>query len=188
MRLNVIQHAAILSAFALAGCSSGPSSLRIESSRGVIEPALQTAVYRFTDSNTADLYLSDFTPDVLVDRLAAGPAGDPGTILHLHVFLAPKAGRTPIDFTASNCTLTYAVFTGSSVGFYGGGGFMLPSDTLGDTSLSGRLRRATVRLVENQPGFTDRLGSAEVGGDIAAQRDDAFATQISAGLTRLLLQ
>jgi hypothetical protein len=177
----------LLAALLLPACTSGPSSLRIESARGVVEPDLRTAVYRFRDANTADLYLSDLPPDILIDRLASRAAGEPGTLVHCHIFLNPKAGRTPIDYTASNCTLTCAIFTGSSLGVYGGGGFLLPADSLGDATLAGTIRDATLRLVEHDPGFADRLGSARLAGRIAAERDDQLADAISARLTRLLL-
>jgi hypothetical protein len=175
-----------IASLALSGCS-GSSTLTIQSEQASIQPSLQTAVYRFTDQNTADVFLSDFSPDAIVDRLAGAP-GAPGTVLHVHVFLAPKAGKTPIDFTASNAAITYVVFAGESMGVYGGGGFVLPSSRLGDAELEARMRRATLRLVEHGAGFADLLGNAEVSGDIAARRDDALAGRISDELTRLLLR
>lgn len=175
-----------MATLALGGCSGG-SPLTIESERAVIRPSVRTAVYRFTDQNTADVFLSDFAPEVIVDRLEGAP-GAPGTVLHVHVFLAPKAGKTPIDFTASNSAITYVVFAGESMGVYGGGGFVLPSSRLGDAELAARMRRATLRLVEHGAGFADLLGNAEVSGDIAARRDDELAGRISDGLTRLLLR
>ncbi len=179
-------HHLLIPLLALAGCS-GSTSLSIRSDQAVIQPVVRTAVYRFVDPNTADVYLSDFSPDAIVDRLA-GVEGEPGTVVHLHVFLAPKAGKTPIDFTASNATITCAVMSGQSMGVYGGGGFVLPSSSLGDSSLDARMRQATVRLVEPRDGFSDRLGNAWLEGDFSAQRDDELAGRISAELTRLLLR
>lgn len=168
--------------------SSGTSTLTIESSRAVMQPPVRTAVYRMIDPNTADLFFSDFPEDVLVERLRRGREGEPGVILHIHLFLHPKAGQSPIDFTATNTAITYAVFTGGSLGVYGGGGFLLPSTRVGDAALAGTMRGATIRLIEQQGGFTDRLGQAEVSGSLSARRDDELASMISAELTRLLLQ
>lgn len=175
-----------ISLLTIAGCSSSVS-LGIRSDTAVIQPVVQTAVYRFIDQNTADVYLSDFPPDSIVDRLA-NVEGAPGTVVHLHVFLAPQAGKTPIDFTASNAAFTCIVMSGSSMGVYGGGGFVLPSSQLGDALLDARVRQATVRLVEGRNGFADRLGNAWVEGNIEARRDDELAGNISAELTRLLLR
>lgn len=169
------------------GACSGSTSLSIRSDQAVIRPQVRTAVYRVIDQNTADVYLSDFPPESIVQRLA-GVAGEPGTIVHLHLFLAPKAGKTPIDFTASNSAVTCAVFTGDSLGVYGGGGFVLPWSRFGDASLEARVRDATVRLSDQHPGFGDRLGNAWVEGDFEARRDDELAASISDALTRILLK
>lgn len=169
------------------GCGSG-SALTLTSSSAEVQPDFQTAVYRFIDPNTADVFLSDFPREAIVERLAQGVDGPPGHLIHVHLFLSPKAGKTPIDFTASNCAITYAVFSGTSIGLYGGGGFVLPSSSVGDSTLSGRIRGATLGLMEAKPGFADRLGRSTLDGSISAQRDDALAQQISARLTRLILQ
>lgn len=174
-------------ALLVAGCG-GSSSLAIESREAVIEPELSTTVYRLIDSNTLDIYLSDFPPESVLDRLSAGAPGDPGSIIHLHLFVSPKAGKTPIDFTASNASITYAVFTGSSLGVYGGGGFVLPSSDFGDARFTARIEDATIRLTQDSPGFADRLGRAQLSGSINAYRDDELATAISERLTRVLLR
>lgn len=171
---------------ALTGCGS-PSRLRIESRDAIVQPEIHSAVYRATDLNTADLYLSDVPENVLVERLAVGlDDPSPANIIHVHLFLTPKAGRTPIDFTAANISVTHVVLTGGSMGVYGGGGFLLPSGSVGDATYGGTIREATLRLVESRPGFADRLGPSELGGKVAARRDDALADEVSARLTLLL--
>ncbi|MBL8745493.1 MAG: hypothetical protein JNK58_03960 [Phycisphaerae bacterium] len=182
MRLSIF----FVMLLALTGCS-GSATLSIRSDTAIIQPTVRTAVYRFVDQNTADVYLSDFPPNTIVDRLTA-IEGEPGTIVHIHVFLAPQAGKTPIDFTASNAALKCIVLSGRSMGVYGGGGFVLPASTLGDISFGARVREATVRLVSSREGFADRLGNGWVEGNIEARRDDELAGEISSGLTRLLLR
>lgn len=177
----------LVPALACVSCGGGTSALRLQSEQGTIEPVIRTAVYRRADANTADIYLSDIPPEAIVERLAAGRGGEAGTVIHLHIFLAPKAGRTPIDFTASNTTATCVILTGGPIGVYGGGGFLLPSARIGDGRFTGRIRDATLRLVESDAGFDDRLGLPWLSGTINARRDDPLASLISQHLTRLLL-
>lgn len=174
---------------ALPACSmfgGGGSALTIASDTAVIKPVAATAVYRAVDENTADIFLSDFAPDVLAERLAMGADGPPGTFTHIHLFVEPKAGQTPIDFTATSATVRHVVFTGSSLGIYGGGGFLLPSDDVGDTTLSGRIEQGTLKLLHAEPGFADRLGLAEISGRVSASRNDDEAQRLSSLLSRLL--
>lgn len=176
-------------ALALPACSmfgGGGSSLRIESDEAVIQPAIATAIYRAVDSNTADIFLSDFPPDVLAERLSMGASGPPGTFTHIHLFVEPKAGQTPIDFTATSATARYIVFTGSSFGIYGGGGFLLPSDDVGDSTFSGRIEEGTLKLIHAEPGFADRLGLCQISGRVTVKRDDAEAERLSVLLSQLL--
>lgn len=166
------------------GC--GSVSLKIESASGLVEPQIRTAVYRPLNDSAADIYLSDVPESSILQRLESGVPGSPAHVVHMHVFLEPKAGRTPIDFTASNATITYMVLTGSSRGVYGGGGFLLPADDIGDREYAGRIRQATLRLIESDPGFADRLGLPELQGRVVARRDDELAASISTRMTRLL--
>lgn len=171
-----------------AGCA-GESTLRTVSSDRAAEfaPEWRTAVYRMRDANTVDIFLSDLREEDVVSRLAAaaeGKEGPPGVVLHLHMFLDPKAGQTPIDFTASNMTIVQMVLSGSGVGVYGGGGFLLPNTKPGGPEFGGRVREASLRPMWAEGGFEDRLGSGEVSGAVRARRDDRLATAIGA---RMLL-
>lgn len=173
----------------LAGCAES-SSLRIASTdRGTaFEPVWRTGVFRMRDRNTVDLYISDLPSDAVSTRLAqalAGEPGPPGTVLVINMFLDPEAGRTPIDFTASNASISVVVLTGDSWGVYGGGGFLLPSSFSGERSFEGVIRRATLRLIRAEPGFEDLLGTAELSGSVSARRDDRGAGEIAARLMLL---
>ena len=177
--------AALAATLASTACSGG-GRLRVESRDAVIEPALATAVYKSSDPNTADIFLSDFEPEVLEERLALGAEGPPGNLVHIHLFIDPRAGRTPIDFTATSATVRHVVFSGAAIGVYGGGGFLLPRGGIGGPSLTGRIENASLKLVSADPGFADRLGLAELSGRVAATRDEEFSARISTALTRLL--
>lgn len=183
---------------ALSGCASlgvGEGSGRLEivsaDQGSVIVPGTTTAVYRSSDPNTADLYLSDLEPEVLVRRLSSPPgsgstasSGVSGSVLHVRMFLNPKAGRTPIDFTASNASVRYIVFADDAVGVYTGGAFLLPSDGPGEASFAGRLGGGNLRLLASEGPFVDLLGAAEIRGRVGATLDEDLAERIGA---RMLL-
>jgi len=186
----------LLAAVCIAGCASlsgGTSALQITSRRGgtVFQPSWSTAVYRAIDSNTADIYLTDLPPETFdhpPDPAASFPSG---SILAVRMFLAPKAGRTPIDFTASNMTVTHVILTPEAAGLYGGGGFMLPSTRVGGRTFSGRISRATIApfgsaTTSSQVRFVDRLGQSELSGRISARLDDQAAQRIGSWLTALI--
>ncbi len=172
------------------GCAAS-TSLRTTARDGssILTPRFVTSVYRMVDANTADIYLSDLPVDQVARRLARsaeGEVGVPGVVVHVHVFLMPKAGRTPIEFTASNVSITQVVLTGTSTGVYAGGGFLLPSSSVGSRWLEGRIQGATLRLIRQQGGFVDRLGPSELSGVISARRDDERAATIGVQLLRAM--
>lgn len=181
--------AATLGGCAAAGLGGATTALRIESRERDtwMAPQYRTAVYRAVDENTADIFLSDVPEDALVARLRApNDEGTPATVTHIRLFLNPKAGKTPIDFTASNATITHVVMSGSAIGVYGGGGFLLPSSDIGSSEFGGRIRNASLRLLQSDDGFADLLGLAEMSGNVRARRDDTFADTISARLVLML--
>jgi len=171
------------------GCAQNATLTVTSSVNGdTLEPAWRTGVFRMRDRNTVDIYLSDLPSDSVSTRLAQaieGEPGPPGTVMVINMFLDPEAGRTPIDFTASNTSVTAVILTGDSWGAYGGGGFLLPSAFSSDRSFEGTIKRASLRLIRSQPGFEDRLGVAELSGTVSAQRDDRAANEIAARLMLL---
>lgn len=144
-----------------------------------LEPDYDTAVYIPRDRNTADLYFSTIAG---IGQPGMSMRGASGSVLHVHMFLKPRAGRTPIDFDASNITVTHYVLAKGAVGVYGGAGFMLPSGTPGDSDFGGRARGVTLRPMARTAGFADRLGWNELSGKLSAERDDARAAEIAAFL------
>ncbi len=172
----------LLGICALAGCQSlgigigSASPLTIEA-LGPMGPIAQlsvtqtTAVFRETDG-TIDVIITDLTKEQLHD-LAQGGASTPGVILHAHMFLKPHAGRTPIDFTASNSAFTMLVMASNDAGVYGGGGFLLPTAMNADR-FAARTRHATLRLIGHTEAFVDQLGSGDLGGTIIAAHDPAL--------------
>lgn len=168
------------------GGAPGSSSLSITSRTGelALKPDLQTNVYRAIDENTADIYLSDLPEDQLLARLSGEAPDLSGVLVHIHMFIMPRAGQTPIDYTASNVSITQLVMAGPSVGVYGGGGFMLPSGKPGNKRFGGTMRGTTLRLIRKDPGFEDLLGTCEVEGRVGAERDEQTARRIGSLMLR----
>lgn len=207
LALRVTGTGALASAVAVGGCSGalldvfgGDASLEIHSDQtgGTLAPALQTAVYSAADANTADVYLSDLP---LRDLTAEGTEpldGAAGVIVHVHYFLTPRAGRTPIDYRASNASVRVYVLAPAPpdpvddldavprIGVYGGGGFVLPRRAPGRAEFSGTMRQGTVRLTEQGPGFSDRLVTAGVSGRVRATKNDAAARALAETIAALL--
>jgi len=174
-------------ALACAGCgwlSDGPSNLVLDArtSNAVLEPVYTTAVYRYIDPNTMDVVLSDLPIGLLMDA-AEGRLAEPlpaGNLSRVHVFLNPRAGYTPIDYTASNASFTHIVVSGEVYGVYTGAGFVLPSTAPGEPSFSGNTSGANLKLASATAGFEDMLGPTEVTGRVSATRDDATAEKLGA--------
>jgi hypothetical protein len=166
----------------VAGLTGSPGSTTIASAieSTVLAADWRAGVYSVVDEATGDLYFTDL-PEPVWRALAAGetpPTPAVGQVLRIHLFLVPRAGRTPIDFTASNVTLTHVVFAGSAVGVYGGGGFMLPSGEPGDRAIAGRLEGATVEFVGGSPTFDDRLTAGVLSGRVRAVRNEDAAAAL----------
>lgn len=171
--------------------SGGDIELVSEATGRGVTPQLVTAVYRYIDPSTADIYLSDLPLEVLMNPAltsrvkGSSPAtgvdneGESlgqlgtlsGTIIHLHVFLVPRAGKTPIDATACNVTIRQVVLAGDAAGMYAGGGFV-DVGALGGSTLSGDIFGGTLRLAEASSTFADPLGPARITGAFTAQLDE----------------
>jgi hypothetical protein len=183
---------------AAAGAGQAGGTLEIRSLEGttVFNPALRTACYKMIDDTSADLYFSDLPADRLADP-GDDLADAAGSILHIHYFLEPSPGNTPIDDTACNVTVRHIVIAPVSaaeerkgrarvVGEYGGGGFFFPVGVNGDEVFGGTMRNGTHRLIASTPGFKDVLGPASIGGKMLAARDDALADAVAARMAKLL--
>jgi len=170
----------------LAGCSfsSAPVGTELISRENGLGLTLvpTTTSYSARDRNTADFYMTD---------LASGSWTKPthelsGTLVHVHVFLMPKPGSTPIADDACSFTVRQIVFTGGSHGVYSGGGFLTLSGDVGDLECGGEFRGATLRLTASTNGFEDRLGPAEMHGRLDAPRNENAANGWASLVSRAL--
>ncbi len=178
--------AAAAALLALPACSS--FGIRVPSGRaeivgvetgGRLNPRFPTRAYAPIDDDTADIYLTDLTADdltALFDDPAA--SGVSGQIIHMHMFVRPKPGRTPIQSTAISATVRYIVIAEGRVGIYSGAGFLFPSGKPGASVLGGSISRADLRLQRATPGFIDRLGPAQLSASFNAILDEPLADEL----------
>jgi hypothetical protein len=160
-------------------------SLKVTSDLRAVElaPAWRTSVFVDRDAQSADLYLSDLPIERLADL--TDPLTDaPGTIVHVAIFLEPKAGATPIDASACNAAVRQLILAGPARGLYGGGGFVVPGG-LGNDTITASVRNATLRLTRASEGFQDLLGPCTIGGVVRARRDPAAARVIAQRMQNL---
>ncbi|TVQ64208.1 MAG: hypothetical protein EA379_02400 [Phycisphaerales bacterium] len=176
----------------LSGCAAigfggaGSVELRAFETGAVLSPGWRTAVFTSDDPNSANIYLSDLSLDAITTTAPESLDAVAGNILHVRMFIRPRAGQTPIDFDASNITIRHIVLAPGAMGVYGGGGFLLPSGSPEGRSFGGRIRRATLRLTEASIAFSDRLGPVELSGRINATRDDDAAQAVARTISGLL--
>jgi len=151
----------------------------------LLRPEFRTRVFTSDGINTADLYLTDLDEDVLGDP--ARLASSTGQILHVHMFLRPKPGSTPIDETAITVTARYIVLSEGRAGVYAGGGFLLPAGGPGDRRFGGSMRGGTLRLVGRTDGFEDLIRSGVLELRERGRNDPEMSALINAAADRVAL-
>lgn len=170
------------------GCGSslvGPVRLSSMTTEASLVPAFTTSVYASADANEADMYLTDLPPEAFAPDADLATAA--GQILHVRMFMAPRAGRTPIASSATTATVRHVVISRGAVGVYAGGGFFVPSSRPGEVVLGGELRDASLRVTRSTPNFRDVLGPTRITGQVRAQRDEDAARAIERRLAEIML-
>lgn len=145
---------------ALTGCGTY-ANLHLESplSGATLSPKLTTIAYTFSDENTVDIYLSDLSEDQLAVPFDDNASGWPtGQMMHIHMFIRPSPGKTPIEPQSSNCSIRHLILAPGATGLYGGGGFLLPSSSAKSGTFGGSITAGTLRLQASSPNFNDALG------------------------------
>lgn len=179
---------AALAAALSGGCSlwpgGSPPIITSTSSGLTLSPALPTRLYDFEDRNTADFYLTDLPPETWTSGADVSHAT--GVLMHVHMFLASKAGSTPIASGATVFNTRIIVLAGGAIGVYGGGGFLFRSGEAGDDEFGGRLPHTTLRLLRATPGFVDRLGPSELDGFFEATLDTPQTDQLRRAFDTLI--
>ena len=156
------------------GCAGGRLALRsAERDERVLVGNFSQSIYGFDDRNTLHVLLIEGDPQ------------SPSQAVHVEMYWAPRAGRTPIDPLATNAVIRYIVFTGEGAGIYGGAGYLFPHSKPGGGNFRAEVRSSSLRLQDASAGFADRLGLATATGEFLAQRDDLGAQRL---LRQLRLQ
>lgn len=170
------------------GCFMLPESREVSlaavdrSAELVITPTL--GAYAAIDTNTADIYLTDLPEAAFAD--GADWSQYSGSVIHIHMFLRPTPGYTPIAVDASSATVRQLLIAQGEMGLYGGGGFLSPRSAVGDESFEGRVRDATLKLLDSTPGFVDRVGPAEFNTRFDVLNDPRAAFAIDAMMDRAI--
>lgn len=177
----------------LAGCtmgsfgSTGKGEVLSTESPVKLSPTFRVQAYTTPERNSADVYLTDLSDDDLARLFADGPAWGSveGQIVHLHMFVRPTPGRTPIEGTAATATVRYIVIARGEVGVYDGAGFLQPGSTPGDETFSGGVKRATMRLTRATDRFRDLLGPSELTLRYKAELNETRAAELAARMDAL---
>ena len=177
----------VLGLLCLPGCQSTRFAsehyeLRSITDATAVRPRFTTSVYAFEDQNTVNIFMTDLDPRDLRSLDADNPPI--GHLVHIHLFLRPKAGRTPIDDTAMTATVTHLVLAAGEVGIYAGGGFFNPTADAGDRTFSGTLAGGTVRLQRASSRFLDLLGPSTLTTTARASLDPAQAEALRVAMRR----
>ncbi len=189
---------ALLVGLLQAGCVGSRSTIQLQSAanrQNVLAPKWAEVIARISDENTIDIYMLDqpletalaYPLDPQPRRVGEEPGLDvPGTlqVCHIHVFLSPKAGRTPIQASACTATVRLLVFADDQAGEYGGAGFMTPALGSGERVVRASIVDGQARLIRATQGFTDLLHDAVVEGSVAARHEPAVARQVERALDR----
>lgn len=166
--------------------SGGTARLESVQTTAKLEARLPTSAYFESGEYAADIYMTDLSPGDLLPQ--ADLKGTWGQFIHVHLFIEPSAGDTPISRDACTTIVRHLVISDGQIGLYGGGGFMQPSGKPGDSSLGGSLGDATMKPITGTAGFVDRLGSSVFSGSVGGRRDAAEAERLRKGLQSLLLR
>lgn len=174
-----------LSLLLLTSCASD-RRLTLEAINGatVLTVDYPTRVLVGTDAATADFYLTDLPPELW--RPEASLEGVSGTLVHMHLFLPPAAGRAPMGDNASNLNIRFIVVAGGEVGVYGGGGFFYLSGSAMGRRAGGTITGASMRLLHATPKFRDILGASQLSGSFEARGQGEDGAILAAMVGRLL--
>ncbi|MEO1584809.1 MAG: hypothetical protein AAFR96_09585 [Planctomycetota bacterium] len=151
-----------------------PTASTANSGQAKLAPRLITKAYTYQDENTVNIYLSNLTPA----ELARTPNDEPlvGQIVHIHMFIRPDPGRTPIEPDALNTSIRHAILApDGATGIYAGGGFLLPKSKARSGSFEGTISRGTLTLQAATPNFNDALGPASLRATFDVPNDTELA-------------
>jgi len=171
----------VAASLVLASCSVVPDEPpRLESTGEgtAVRPdlALTAATAPRLSSDALDIYATDLP----IEAGGSLPPDASGHLLHLHLFLVPTGGKTPIDPEASSASVRWIILAGGEVGIYGGGGLVVPETGMFGGGTTYEIRQATLELLASTPGFNDRLGPSRLSGTLSPPVDRELTGTIAA--------
>jgi hypothetical protein len=172
---------ALVLIWALGGCGTyAKLSLESPLSGATLSPRLSTIAYTFNDENTVDIYLTDLSLDQLASPFEDNSSGWPtGQMMHIHMFIRPSPGKTPIEPQSSNCTIRHLILAPGATGLYGGGGFLLPTSSAKSGTFGGRITAGTLRLQASSENFIDALGPTGLRASFKVKEDRELAATMA---------
>ncbi len=170
----------------LGGCSIGSKvSVRSLSHHTRLTASLPVLAFVASDETTADIFLTDIPRRDLERNVPLGELT--GHILHIHMFLRPVAGRTPISDEASTASTRLVILTGGEIGVYGGGGFLTTSTKPTGRTLKGSMKDASLEYRRGTAGFHDQLGGSLMDVSFRAVRDPSLAGRLATRMRQILI-
>jgi hypothetical protein len=168
----------------IAGCSTG-SHVELRSADGLswMAPTLSRGAFATGGGASADIYLTDLPRGALEPGVEFAQLT--GQIVHIALFVSPRAGRTPVNDAACTAALRHVIFDRGVVGVYAGGGFVrssAPGEGLWGDTIRGDFVDATLRPSIATPDFVDRLGPGTMRGHFDAPEDARLARLLAARL------
>jgi len=141
--------------------------------------------YFFEGPTHTSIYLSE----IPFAELAKGATASPpltGQVLHIEILWIPKAGRTPLESTATNATIRQIVLVENEIGIYGGAGFVWPHSAPGSRNARMTVRDASMALLESSDGFVDRFTPANLRGTFTARRSETQTLRLRQAISQIV--
>jgi len=186
--------AAILSVAAGAGCAPRETRLFIEDHRadGPVEryyELFDECYYRRDAHGNIDIVASRHTdpPPLPPDEEGQGAAAAPPTVqvVHLRRVFEPIAGRTAIEGSMINATVSYLILGPEGGASFEGGGFLMFTEDQGRTEIAGKLESSALTPQRRLGAGTELFSRASVTGTFRATRDERQVVRLLNEMRRL---
>lgn len=169
--------AVVALALCVVGCE-GPSIFPMSRGGVAIESAELNSDARIAGDFDIAVYGTD-GPDSVSVILIAGTEDAPQQMVHIRMYWRPRGGLTPLDASATNAMIRYAVFGDGTVTLYGGGGMLRPGSKIGGQTFKASLVGASLRVMDSDDTEGAPVGQVALAdGSFAAVRDDVRAGEL----------
>ena len=177
----------MLTPFISAGCTTNRATVYLKSmndSSRILSPHWKVVAARITDTNNVDIFMSDRALNEL-EKTDFSKINKDIEICHVRMFIAPRAGHTPIQSTACNTIINFIILTPGAAGEYSGAGFMIPELSSDYRHFRGSLIDGRTNLIRKTGTFQDLLGTGSPEGTIEAVNDPAMVRRFELVMEKL---